>query len=221
LNLRDAQLREQFQLQDELNALVNPDWLNAGNNWTDAMMVESVETLEHYGWKWWKKQVSNMPQARIELVDIWHFILSHVLDKAHGDIDVAVKNLSADLDHPENNVFVGYAPRDVSVMNPRELLRTFICLTAGGIVSVTTFEYLMESFGLKWGDLHRMYVAKNVLNIFRQHNGYKSGTYTKVWKGKEDNEVLQDLIDARPDATTDQLFAQLGRIYSNLKGLPA
>jgi dimeric dUTPase (all-alpha-NTP-PPase superfamily) len=221
LTLPENKLTEQLALQSELNDLINPDWLDAGNNWTDAMMVEAVEALEHYGWKWWKKQASDMPQARIELVDIWHFILSHALDKARGDLHAAVVSISVGLDHPQNSVFVGYAPRDVSVMNPRELLRTFICLAAGGIVSITTFEYLMESFGLKWDELHRMYLAKNVLNLFRQQNGYQHGLYTKSWMGKEDNEVLQGLIDSRPDATAEQLFAQLNRIYSNIKGIPA
>lgn len=214
------QLAEQLKLQDELNALVNPDWLDAGNCWTDAMMVETVELLEHHGWKWWKKQTPDMPQARIELVDVWHFILSHALDKAGGDHHNALTRLSVAIDHPDNNVFVGYAPRDLDSMNVRETIRAFASLTAGGIVSVTAFTHLMEHFGLTWPELHRMYVAKNVLNIFRQRNGYKSGLYTKVWMGKEDNEVLQGLIDARPDATTAQLFAQLERIYSNLTGIP-
>lgn len=216
-----AQLTEQLKLQGDLNALVNPDWLNAGNCWTDAMMVEAVELLEHHGWKWWKHQTPDMPQARIELVDIWHFILSHVLDKANGDTDAAVVTLSVGLEHPDRNVFVGYIPQDLGAMDTRQTIRAFVSLVSGGIVSLTAFTRLMDHFGLTWPELHRTYVAKNVLNIFRQQNGYKSGHYTKVWAGKEDNEVLQGLIDSRPDATADQLLAQLGRIYSNFKGIPA
>lgn len=157
-----------------------------------------------------------MAQARIELVDIWHFILSYVLDKAGGDHHAALVSLSVDLEHPEPAVFVGYHVKHLDVISAREALRAFIALTGGGIVSVTAFATLMRHFDLTWAELHRMYVAKNVLNIFRQHNGYKSGTYIKVWAGKEDNEVLQGLVDARPGATVDQLFAQLDRIYSNL-----
>jgi hypothetical protein len=43
-------------------------------------------------------------------------------------------------------------------------------------------------------DLYRSYVAKNVLNMFRQDHGYKRGDYIKVWDGQEDNEVLAELI---------------------------
>lgn len=211
---------EHLSLQNRLNTIINPDWLNVGNQWTDAMTVEATEALEHYGWKWWKHQTPDMAQARLELVDIWHFILSHVLDKADGDEHAAAVSLTVGLEHPEYGVFVGYKPVDVRELDIRGALRAFISLTAGGIVSLTLFEQLMHHFGLTWVELDRVYTAKNVLNIFRQENGYQTGHYTKVWMGKEDNEVLQGLIDSRPDATAEQLFAQLNRIYSNLKGIP-
>lgn len=216
----DKQLVEQLQLQDQLNSLVNDDWRDAGNNWTRAMLVESVEMLDHLGWKWWKHQEPNMAQARIELVDIWHFILSYVLEKK-DDYAAACASIAADLEHPENAVFVGYKPIELPALDTRELIEAFAALTAGGIVSLTAFEHMRRKLFMGWDEIHRAYIAKNVLNIFRQRNGYKSGHYTKVWAGKEDNEVLQGLIDTRPDATPDQLFAQLERIYSNFKGIPA
>lgn len=216
MTLTTIQLAEHLKLQNELNALVNPNWLDADNKWTDAMMVEAVELLDHYGWKWWKAQKSDMAQARIELVDIWHFILSYALEKADGDQHIANASLGVDVEHPQFSVFVGYHTQNLATMDTRALIRTFVSLAAGGIVSVTAFTCLMQHFELDWSELHRMYVAKNVLNIFRQQNGYKDGTYVKVWHGKEDNEVLQGLIDARPDATVDQLFAKLEHIYTNL-----
>ncbi|MED5520192.1 MAG: dUTP diphosphatase, partial [Pseudomonadota bacterium] len=33
-------------------------------------------------------------------------------------------------------------------------------------------------------------------NFFRQDNGYKEGTYVKVWEGREDNEHLVEVMDA-------------------------
>ncbi len=35
-----------------------------------------------------------------------------------------------------------------------------------------------------------------MLNFFRQDNGYKEGTYIKVWEGREDNEHLVEVMDA-------------------------
>jgi hypothetical protein len=39
-----------------------------------------------------------------------------------------------------------------------------------------------------------MYIGKNALNIFRQNNGYKDGTYVKIWSDKEDNEYLTHFL---------------------------
>ena len=36
-------------------------------------------------------------------------------------------------------------------------------------------------------------LEKNVLNFFRQDNGYKDGSYIKLWDGKEDNQHLVEL----------------------------
>jgi len=56
--------------------------------------------------------------------------------------------------------------------------------------------------------LFEMYVAKNVLNKFRQDHGYKEGSYHKVWNGREDNEVLAEIIRAG--------VVEAGAIYERL-----
>ena len=50
-------------------------------------------------------------------------------------------------------------------------------------------------------ELFRQYVGKNVLNFFRQDNGYKEGTYRKFWSGREDNEVLVDILQSLDEST--------------------
>ena len=211
------QLAEQFRLQDQMNSTVNPEWLTAHYKWTRAMVVEGVEMLDHVGWKWWKAQELNLAQAQLELVDIWHFILSHDLARCEGEADRAIVKLIDAAKHPQDTVFIGYAPTTLSHMDTQELIEAFVALAAGGIVSITAFQLLMEKLSLTWDALHRMYMAKNVLNIFRQMHGYKSGTYIKTWMGKEDNEVLTDLITARPTATAEQLFNKLETIYTTVK----
>ena len=49
--------------------------------------------------------------------------------------------------------------------------------------------------GLDGEGLFREYVSKNVLNHFRQDNGYKTGTYQKTWGGQEDNVHLVALME--------------------------
>ena len=65
-----------LELQDAMNSKVNADWRNAAYEWYRAIWMESSEMLEHYGWKWWKKQDADVMQVKLEIVDIVHFGLS-------------------------------------------------------------------------------------------------------------------------------------------------
>ena len=89
MTLPELHLEAMLKMQDEMNSKVNPDWVNANNNWCRAIQVEGVEAIEHHGWKWWKKQECDMAQLRMELVDIWHFILSAAIQHRHGKVAVA------------------------------------------------------------------------------------------------------------------------------------
>ena len=48
-----TQLRVMLEMQDAMNAHVNPEWRSAGNAWYRAIWTECAEMLDHYGWKWW------------------------------------------------------------------------------------------------------------------------------------------------------------------------
>jgi len=69
----------------------------------------------------------------------------------------------------------------------------------------------MGHSGLSFEQLFRSYVAKNVLNIFRQDHGYKDGSYRKLWAGREDNEHLMEVL-----ASLTQAEISRDRIYSEL-----
>jgi hypothetical protein len=58
-------------------------------------------------------------------------------------------------------------------------------------------------------------VAKNVLNRFRQDNGYKEGSYQKTWNGKEDNVVMLELLDEKMP-TPNELYEKLSSKYKAL-----
>lgn len=204
--LSKNQLVEQLALQNKMNATVNPDWLRAGYAWHRAIMAEAVEALDHYGWKWWKKSEPDVPQVQIELVDIWHFVLSATLVSTGGDTEWAVQSM---LGRFERALSHGHA-------DTRHLFDMLASAGGEGRFDEGAFETLMRRLDFSWDQLHAMYIAKNVLNIFRQAHGYKEGTYVKEWFGKEDNVVLADLIAARPDATVEQLTEKLESIYATV-----
>lgn len=206
--LSKTQLAEQFALQNKMNATVNPDWLRAGYAWHRAIMVEAVEALDHYGWKWWKKSEPDVTQVQIELVDIWHFVLSATLAGTNGDTEWAVLSTLGR--------FEGTPSSSVNATSTPMLFDILAGDAAGGHFNAIVFDALMRRLEFTWDQLHAMYIAKNVLNIFRQGHGYKQGTYVKEWHGKEDNVVLADLIAARPDATVEQLTEKLESIYASV-----
>ena len=75
------------------------------------------------------------------------------------------------------------------------------------------FLELMKRFGLTWESLYQLYMAKNVLNMFRQANGYKDGTYVKTWDGLEDNVILMGIIKVNPAASATKLLNILQERY--------
>ena len=70
---------------------------------------------------------------------------------------------------------------------------------------------------MSWDTLHKSYIAKNVLNLFRQAHGYKDGSYLKEWGGREDNEVLSEMVALDPQLTPDELMARLRAVYVQLQ----
>ena len=84
-----------------------------------------------------------------------------------------------------------YKFSDMNVVNKLELT---VGLAAARRVDLALFKSLMDDADMDWNDLVSMYVGKNVLNRFRQANGYKEGTYIKIWNGEEDNVHLTNIL---------------------------
>lgn len=178
-----------LELQDRINCVPNPEWRTMDLEWYRAVWVECAELLGHVGWKWWKQQTPDIEQAKLELVDIWHFGLSdHMLmsgERQRAERYVFLASLG----------FVGgweQGPRPEMRESVERLAQTSLDDKA---FSMIPFAEAMRSFGLDFDELFKLYVAKNALNHFRQDNGYKDGSYVKVWNGREDNEHLTEIVE--------------------------
>ena len=111
----------------------------------------------------------------------------------------------------------GYRPAGLGVREATEALALDSLQTHS--FSPSRFWELMLATGLDFNQLYSAYVSKNVLNFFRQDNGYKSGSYTKLWAGREDNEHLVELIgtlDKTAADFADQLYSALASRYRTL-----
>ena len=191
-----AMLQTMGDLQDAHNRQVAPDWRERGFDYYRAVWVECAELLDHFGWKWWKHQQPDLEQVRLEVVDIWHFGLSMLLLEDGLDdtvVDAFCENLGQSRDAA---LFRG----DVEALALAALRdRRF---------SVPALIDLMNALGMSLPELSAHYVGKNVLNGFRQANGYHDGSYRKSWNGREDNEHLVELV-AELDVTADDFAERL------------
>ncbi|MEY4588999.1 MAG: hypothetical protein RL497_1075, partial [Pseudomonadota bacterium] len=188
-----------------MNAKVHPLWREQNYPWHRAIWVESAELLEHYGWKWWKKQTPDHDQVALELVDIWHFGLSIQLQ--HG-MDHA--SLAGEL---EQGILAPNGPAEFN-----QAVEHFVKKVLDSMqFPIAEFAQLMQLSELPFVRLYSLYVGKNILNFFRQDHGYKEGTYKKIWQGKEDNEHLIDIlgqIDTQADNYSDLIYSALSKAYS-------
>ena len=212
--LTRLQAQTMLTLQAQMNAKINPAWVEAAYPYLRAVVVEGAEAMEHRGWKWWKKQDCDLEQLRMELVDIWHFTLSHILLQYSGDADASLDALL--LRESSDSVEFDGKRYELAALDLIEKLELNIGLAAARRVSLPLFEALLKDCGMDWQELFCQYVGKNVLNFFRQDHGYKEGTYRKLWNGREDNahlvEVMADLDSDREDYQ-HQLYACLKERY--------
>lgn len=195
-----AQLKEMFELQDAMNSRVNVNWRSEGFEWYRAIWIECAELMDHYGWKWWKHQSPDTEQVQLELIDIWHFGLSILLEKGAPAAEILSEIESAlgnNIDGDFKNKLEDFAQYTLSEKD----------------FSVPLFIVLLKAVDMDFNDLYCGYVGKNVLNFFRQDHGYKDGSYQKVWNGMEDNEHLVELV-AELD-TSDTGFSDL--LYKGLE----
>lgn len=196
--LHETHARVMLTLQSRMNDKVDSQWLEKKFPYLRAVVIEAAEAIEHHGWKWWKKQDRDLPQLQMEIIDIWHFILSDILLRTDGDHQLAMAFLRAANEPVTSTYKVNFDKHDyllesMSLLGKLELL---IGVSVARRLELPLFRSIMLDCDLSWNSLYKQYVSKNVLNMFRQEHGYKEGFYQKLWHGREDNEHLVELMDS-------------------------
>lgn len=204
LETAKSMLRTMASMQEEHNIQVHADWRTNGYEFYRAIWVECAEMLDHFGWKWWKKQEPDMDQVKLELIDVWHFALSELIRS-----DNLSEGLADDLRNVNGSDF------------DAEKFRKAIEGLALSTLQSKSFEMAyflkaMETLPLELEELFTLYIGKNVLNRFRQAHGYQEGSYRKEWSGREDNEHLIELMQSfteDPEKIPDLLYQRLEERY--------
>lgn len=221
-----------LQLQNQLNEATNGEnWTKGVTkndkviNWRRCIYMECAEMIDSFSWKHWKNiyQEPDWANLQIEVVDVWHFIMSLAIENYHQEMKGGIEDIAmmiSDLDALqtiENNDEDHFA-LDREVMEKVEELMSF-SLSKEPLqldTMIVGFLELVKMSGLNLDSLYRLYVGKNILNQFRQDNGYKDGSYVKVWNGEEDNVVMKQVWEKNPDLKPDALYKELTKRYHSL-----
>jgi dimeric dUTPase (all-alpha-NTP-PPase superfamily) len=220
-----------LQLQNQLNDATNgEDWVkgitknNKVINWRRCIYMESAEMIDSFGWKHWKniEIEPDWDNMQIEVVDVWHFIMSLAIENYAQNMRGGLEDLAMNISDMSafstiEEAAVHFASQDEVMEKVEDIMR--IVLAKESLDLEGLFEHffsLVLMSGLNLESLYRLYVGKNILNQFRQDNGYKEGSYVKVWNGDEDNVVMKRIWEESGDLTPEKLYHELAKYYHSL-----
>lgn len=223
---------EMVKLQQELNDSTNgPDWekgLTKNNkviDWKRCIYMEAAELIDSFAWKHWKaiNQEPDWENIKIETIDIWHFVLSLLLQEYKLQNRGSLERLAEHIVSQEAYTAfssLDYTPEaDIYEIIKMVEEMMFDVLKPNGFdldALINDFFNMALHCGVNLTTLYTLYIGKNILNRFRQDNGYKEGSYIKIWNEKEDNVVMLDIMAKNPQFGADELYKSLEEVYNKL-----
>lgn len=226
------QILEMVKLQQELNDSTNGEgWENGLTkngkviDWKRCIYMEAAELIDSFAWKHWKAihQEPDWENIKIEAVDIWHFVLSLLLQEYklqnRGSLEELASHIVSQKEYKAFST-LDYRPEiDMYGLITMVEHMMFDVLKPEGFdldALINDFFTMALHCGVNLQKLYTLYVGKNVLNRFRQEHGYKEGTYIKIWNGDEDNVVMLDTMAKNPEYGVDELYQALEEVYKTL-----
>ena len=220
-------INEMFKIQDALNTFLCGDEWKKGECsktgkkmfWSSAILAEVGELIDSFDYKHWKHGSVDIKNAQMEGIDILHFVLSLLLSHGIDKVDRVyldqgdIKPGACGLEKVEPLLFN-------LISNVSSIDRSFQSAEYSAEMLVTILIKLLYELGMNFDSVYELYISKNVLNIFRNKNGYIDGTYIKDWGGCEDNvhleEIMVSLIE-KDELNYDNLYAALEIKYNEVK----
>ena len=214
-------------LQQQLNDATNGKGWEKGLtkngkqiDWRRCIYLEAAELIESYPWKHWKNidASPDYENIKIEAVDIWHFVMSEALRlykiESLGSITELAEAITTQEGYIQIKTHKTAAQHsyyeEIAVVE--DFVKSLFCGDSVEIL-VSKFFGVAAQAGLDLESLYALYIGKNILNQFRQDHGYKEGSYIKLWKGREDNVVMQEILDVQHDISPEELYAALEAAY--------
>jgi len=217
-----------LQLQAQLNDATNgEDWTKGITkndkviNWKRCIYMECAEMIDSFSWKHWKSidKEPDWDNLQIEIVDVWHFIMSLAIEDYSKNLKGQIEDLAINISNLDSFSKIDMDIRNYATQDDVMLKVENIMLIVLVKENLDLEKLLIEFFdlvimgGLNLETLYRLYVGKNILNQFRQDNGYKDGSYIKLWNGEEDNVVMKRIWEENGDIKPEVLYKELAKAY--------
>ncbi|MDY0123576.1 dUTP diphosphatase [Sulfurimonas sp.] len=217
-----------LQLQASLNEATNGDKWTEGItkngkviNWRRCIYMECAEMIDSFSWKHWKNidQEADWDNLQVEVVDVWHFVMSLAIENYSQTLRGQVEDLAINISESKSFKKIDtkealFASQDETIQKIESIM--IDTLSRGPLDPenlIADFFDLVVMSGLNLESLYNLYVGKNILNQFRQDNGYKDGSYIKVWAGEEDNVIMKRILEQNSDIKPDELYKELTKLY--------
>jgi dimeric dUTPase (all-alpha-NTP-PPase superfamily) len=213
-------IEQMFTLQNELNNHTNgATWVNGLTkenrqiSWYRCIYMEAAEAIDSFNWKHWKdiNVEPDWANIKVELVDIWHFIMSEAIRVGDQSYANQYEEIDA-IDDLDSEVLLQTLEKILALSAQAKIENNDNAIRE----TIDLFFIALSHIGMDTKELYKRYVVKNQLNTFRQQNGYKEGSYIKIWGSVEDNVVAFNIMDDNPDISPSALYQQLELVYTNL-----
>jgi len=217
-----------LQLQASLNEATNGEkWTDGITkngkviNWRRCIYMECAEMIDSFSWKHWKNidQEADWDNLQVEVVDVWHFVMSLAIENYSQTLRGQVEDLAINISESKSFKKIDtqeklFAPQDETIQMIESIMIDTLSRGALDLEKlISDFFDLVVMSGLNLDSLYSLYVGKNILNQFRQDNGYKEGSYIKVWAGEEDNVIMKRILEQNSDIKPDELYKELTKLY--------
>lgn len=210
-----------FDEQDLLNTSINSNWKQEALSFDLYTQVESIEGIQSFNFKHWKKDKNDFINAKMEFTDIVFFVMSSCLKE----------NITPDIFSYLYNV--GFQTNTNKLLDVNCIIKLFqdICfysLSNNLYNVIICLGYLANTLDIDLDTLFSKYISKKCLNVFRQDKGYKEGTYIKQWPSVLDHGTVEDnvhlelilneplslsIIQDCPDELYTHLYTRLTETY--------
>ncbi len=196
-----------IEYQYNLNQSIHSEWETQNFPWWRAIWLECAELLESLDWKWWNQKEIDLDNAKLEAIDILHFLVSWAIKEGYQTslncLGKFVYNMF------DKNMVITILEKLASAALQKNYTKTLI-----------ETKYLFTYLNLDIIQIAKIYFGKNTLNRFRQLHGLKEGTYSRYWNGVEDNKVMlkivEDIVWTNPDDFCYEVEKQLKKKYFNI-----